>query len=1597
MLRTPHVSISPSTPGVILVINKIVFIAARLLVLLFAALAFVVVAALAAVQFQPVRGWGVRNALSLVNESLEGKIVVGEITGNLISGATLHNVRLLAAGDTLVQARRVQLRYQLSPFFRSKIIGARIMIDAPDIRLIRSAADSTWNFEHIVRPSTTVDTTSSGPFPYTIEVSSLELRGGHFEMRDMTQPAGRDTAAFDPARISVRELYLSAEARMADQSYALRLHNLAGYLERPSIHLIQLAGDFSLDTLGARAERLRIETDRTLLDLTARADRVNILGKEPVDWGRVPLSLALDARSVGVADLQRFVPSLDFIAGAPAVRLQAHGNLADLSIDTLDLAIRRTNVHMRGRLRNLDESSALLMEGAIANSLIDPEEIRATLPGIALGNLPATGDVRLNAASFAGTPERFNAALDAVTDAGAARGGVMLDLSGPVERYEADLAVARLDLGTLLRDRSLAGNINGRLLATGAGFTPSSISTRFLLDARESRMMDRNVRRLVARGVYSEGGVIRLDTLLLAPGGRGLGTGEDLLDETPTSIDAFVRSSGARARMDIALPQISAPVVGISGMLDIRRTDDLVYDLRGRAVDLSVADLSPGGSSDRFSATFAVDGHGIDPDRLEARARVEVQQSDIADIEKLSGRRIDVVLENDGAGGRNFEVKSQGFVDASVRGRWTLDGLMAAGNVGIQELINDILRAAGQSTAPHQHQAIRIAPMAASYSVRIDDLSPVQPFLSGIKLAGAVNLAGTVASPDGSSIAVTAAGSFSRVMFLQRSGNDTATYLRVDTLDLLQVAASSGAVGVGEPTVKLVVKSDTTIYYNDLSIEKPTLSAELENRLLHVRGSTGINKQIGVLLDGNIGLDNPQGFDVALDTLTVLLPNNNRISSIGPLRALVHPDRIRIDTLALQFNDVGVVRARGSLLNNDTFDSIVVSVSTEGKPLQYDDAVALLQTAEVRVSGTMESPVIDLDLALDSVYYRQVPVGHLRSKIHYADRNATGQVLVLPVDRAVSDSARPLARVQINTVPVDLAFASREERILGDKPFDVQINTDGLPATIAGPFVPQAEVLGGTVTTMFKVGGNYPQLRFNGQAQLSGVAFRLQANNLIYSANGTVRFTDTALSVKLDLRNDPRDLPNGLAKITARLWMNDFTPGKYTVKVESDQIMLLNDASQAAGIGLYGDLIIGTDLLEAEGEIKDPVTALITGNLKIIGANLKYDQSAGQTTVTSTTHVDMAEWNRRYTDVYGPDFGSDDDSTAVVKDSTRRDTLSSPARGSLAEREQVLRYLQQRDTTAADTSSRSNRGPRDMNDGLEIRDLGITIEGTTTFTITFGVLQSLRAVLETGQGGLVLRKKINEEMLLEGGVKVVEGSKLSYIKGFDAKGSLQFTGKIAEPDLAITAEYNARRLRADQTSLEPYLVRIILGGKPSRPTLDLSYTINGVEPAETNPERKQRNALSLLLFERTENELGGLGGAGAGLISSSIDAGIGTAASQLLSTILAGNLDFIKSVEVDLSGTGLIGGGSDLERARLNVVTQIGQVVARFGGNVRDPGRDGIVTVDLPVSVLTNANFFKDWIIQLASMMNSSTNGLTTINNETRTNLKLRLVYRTTW
>ena len=88
-------------------------------------------------QFSGFRAWVLEYGLTFANENLKAKIEIEDIRFRSVLGLELKNVRLLAAGDTLVSSQRVYLDIDIWGLLHNKINIRSLYLDTPKIKFLR--------------------------------------------------------------------------------------------------------------------------------------------------------------------------------------------------------------------------------------------------------------------------------------------------------------------------------------------------------------------------------------------------------------------------------------------------------------------------------------------------------------------------------------------------------------------------------------------------------------------------------------------------------------------------------------------------------------------------------------------------------------------------------------------------------------------------------------------------------------------------------------------------------------------------------------------------------------------------------------------------------------------------------------------------------------------------------------------------------------------------------------------------------------------------------------------------------------------------------------------------------------------------------------------------------------------------------------------------------------------------------------------------------------------------------------------------------------------------------------------------------------------
>ncbi len=1562
-------------------VNAIVRLTARLLVLLSSGLALLVVAILAATQFQPTRKALLETGLELLNESLQGRVTVGAITGNMLTGLVIDDATVTADGTTLFTAPRIELRYQLSPIFRDKVVGARATLINPAIHLVRNARDGAWNFARLTKPSTSVDT-GGAPFPYTIDVTALEIRDGTVRLDDNAVP-DRRTRSVDYSHLDLRRFNLSAIARIESNRTRAVVQHLSFDLPRNDIRIIDLSVGLDLDTTGATIDDLRLETTRTLLSLTATIDSINIPGgdTDPSRWKTTPVALALKAPRVSTEEMQSFLPALSFLGGTPAIELEAKGTYGDVVIDRLHVFTGETTINIAGRMRNLQRPDDLQFDARLTDSRISPADVNASLPGIPLPDLTPYGLVDIPLAEYRGGIRRFHGAVQGRTAAGSVRGAGLLDLDGPELRYEADVTLGSFDLSRIMNDASYRSDFNGRLIVSGSGTSPASIDARFLVVSNGSTVMGRSYRRLVAQGTYGQGGVAAIDTLVAVLGTGGAMSGE----ESAATIDEFIERNpiarlARRAGSEIdEVMFASGASVALGGRIDFRNQAVPEYDVNVRGHRIGAADLIADGAADRFSFSGSIKGKGLDVDKLEGVAQVDVTEALMADGRQTEAFTVDAELAGDPTTDRRFTLRSS-MVDISIGGEWRFTSIGQSLARAMDGLINYAQRKAsyrdGDGIGLGMNGGGSNERVAATYELTIRDLRPLEPFLGGMKMDAAGSLKGTI-SGTSRLLSLDAAGDLDHISIVTQDIDLRIGRTRLKTLELRNIAPGYIDDITG---IEIEVAIDSPFVFNGATYSVPSFRTTLEEGVFTFRGSGGVPGELLAVVSGVVDTRDQTGYKVAIDNLNVFTSSEQNWRNVGTIRGMVNEHDIRIDTLRLRRKMAEVVSISGRFIEFDRLQDVHIDVIgatiagltefTKTTPF-YDElkqGTGTFRTLAIDIEGDLEDPRIDMRLDLDSLSFAHTPPVGVTLDLSYADRNLTGVGTITDILHWVNGAPRVAAKIEARTLPIDLALARRTKRLLNDRPVDVVAGTDSLPLSIVSPFLSGARVSAGTLTTGFTISGELPDITYRGAGVIDNGRILLESTNITYMADGALEFTERRLTVKrLDVRNLPVDLRDGRASITGYVNLVAFTPKDFMLTMESRRLLVLSDATQAVNNQIYGDLVVAIPNLTFSGT--SFAAPRVGGTVIVTEAALKADPVATQTTINEINYVDYAEWQRqRESGTYGPQIPD--------SNQNRRGDGSSDD---------------------ADQDSTPRGVQKGFYDRLEIRNLIVNIREGVSLTINFSPFQQLRALLKTPpeKQGLILNKKPSEDLKAVEKIEVTQGSKFVFFKPFEVTGNdLDFNGPISNPRLNITAEYTGRQLQAGTDLTKEYIVTVTITGTVAKPQIDLHYQFVGEASTAlpTDRETQQRNALALLLFGRTIEQLGSTSlGEQVGNVAGTFGESGLSIVSSTLSNLLAGGTDFIRSVDISGSAT-------DIGQARVNLISQFDKIVVRAGGRISNPAADGTVTVDLPLSMFLDGDVFQKFVVQLERAAESSQNsGATSTSSEDQETYRLRLQFRLVW
>ena len=1007
-------------------------------------------------------------AQGVVTRVLAGHIEVSEVSGALITGVVLRDVRITDPDGTPVATiARVEASYTPFDLSARRIVLMELVLDSPRVTIVEHR-DGRLNVEELPRRREGPRILSTPPL---VQFRNVTVRDGALELRLQDAPSPDDSLheiadGGDDGRWRVRRFtgvnaQLSA-LRVSDprrSGVQADIDSLAVTVSDPRVRVRDATG------------RVNVVGDSVALDLehlglpgSALALRGNLT------WPRGPIRYHLDADadSVTLADL-RFIdarfPDDAVFRGKAEIRSRSDRMLA-VQLEPLDL--RHAGGRLTGELTAISVSGQGLTE--IENATLTAENFDLefarpfldTLPfaGRLTGRTVATGPVHALALAIdwsfrdslvSGWPET-RLAGGGVVDVGAKDGGGLA-----FQQFVLDSG--RVDLGTVRRlvpEVRLAGTLEGKGTLNGSlkdarfagtlrhqdGERPASeLAGTLRLDSRRDTLgveADMEVRPLALAGLAGT-----FPDLPVRPALEGRVRLAGYLDSLTTHVD--LRGAG---------PSEGAGAIRGDGVLTLLSTRMGVSQLAltGSGIDLS-----------RWRA-------GAPPTRLALTAQVDMA----ADSGQPAAGSISTALGLSSVAGTLVDTGV-----AAVR--------FAAGRVLVDSL--RVGHPGAQVTAQGSLGLERSSPGRLEATLDADSLGGLDSLATWLlhRLGAAPDTGGP----------------------LQGSARVDAVLLgAVDSLDMEVEVESRGVwwrdgyVGAGRASMTVARHSAARVHTegavdtvawgrHQFGGVEWRLDGPLDSLRWYGRGRIGTR---GAALGGGSLVRTAAATTVGVDSLFILIPSEVWYLE-SPSVVAVGDSVVRTAGVTLKSS----VSAGRLILSGTAPRTGPMDVSLEAERVPLPGIAALLQLeagrvtgemgATLRVTGTRAAPVMDGGFTLLDAQFGGFKVPFVMGTLQYADRSLSAKGSLLRGETRLLEADALL--------PLDLALVPVSRRQLPG-PIDITITADQAELSVLEALTPTLKEVQGVLTANVGVGGTWDQPALRGVITLAGAAATIPALNARY-------------------------------------------------------------------------------------------------------------------------------------------------------------------------------------------------------------------------------------------------------------------------------------------------------------------------------------------------------------------------------------------------------------------------------------------------------------------------------------------------------------------
>jgi translocation and assembly module TamB len=1002
-----------------------------------------------------------------------GKLHLGQLSGNLLTGLTLDTIAIRDADDSLfLSAGRTTLVYDPRDLLDRRIVIRRLESEHPLVH-IKQYENGQWNYKRLFRRGPMRLLERPGPrFGDYIVIDSSRLRDATFLLTMPWHPADSLRGARRDSAIAARLSEPDGHYRRAGRHFTHTWSWTNAYIVAPrmriadpdsagrtfvidTMHVTESDPPFRFRNVRANVRHLgdSVWVDASHFDLPASTGRAR--GK--IVWGsRLPMRYAARVwgDSVSLSDVSWVYPTLPRTGGGTLV-LDIQNQPRDLRVmdyKLTEMDVRTTGSRVRGQMTfGVGGPVLIVKDVALQADPVDFDLLRT------FNGMPFPVD-------WQGT----------LTGTVVARGG-------SVNRFYVDAA------NLTFNDRHVPGAVS-HVAGRGELDILLPAFTKFRGFRAETRLLDlRTIEYLFPEFPLIGGtvaGTATLDSVWLdvrfsnadvyhrnGPGepSRITGSGRATLGDVFTTYDVTLQAQ------PLSLPMLARayPLLPFKGLVNgpIRARGTVENLELGLTLMGAAGSLQFDGVVDASEPTFRARGRGVvsalDPSRLLGRAD--------APTGAINGRyEVDLV----GDSLATLTGSSSIALDRSVFDGLRVYSSNARLRFGSGRVLVDTLRVETMAANIVAGGALGLpgGPRdSLSFRVYVDSLGGLRRYIAARNpealgantadsLTGSLDILGVA---RGTLSSVDARGTVSGRDL--RMGSTLAQWLR-GRFDVRDVA--------GQATGSLSFRLDTAVVAT-VRLDSATADVTLRDRThgtLAVRAFsvTGPNASARA----EYGRDGLATY-VVLDSL--------RLAMQGGTWRLAAPTRLSSDAagtltlepLVLRGSGRGVVSARGVVPRSG---GVRIDVTADSVPLEHVTELAQLEdaargrgSATLRVTGTRAEPVVAVDARLVDLGYGGTRLERVDAMVQYRARRATANVALRHGGRVAVSGEMSL--------PIELTLF--DARLL-DQPLTGRIVASGADLAIVEAFSPSLRQGKGTLIANLAVGGTWRRPTLGGTISVAG-------------------------------------------------------------------------------------------------------------------------------------------------------------------------------------------------------------------------------------------------------------------------------------------------------------------------------------------------------------------------------------------------------------------------------------------------------------------------------------------------------------------------------